>query len=288
MKRNFDSDFVKYVESERYLDTPSNFARDNFLYVQETGTLKSLKPHMSKRSNIESFLIMYVISGEGTLGYENKRTKVDKNAFIFIDCLNEYFHESSEENPWELAWVHFNGKNAKHYYEYFTQSFGNIYYCNNQLIHNLFSTIKSNTQRKPDHYELVNNSLIIQLISTPPFDNDTEASKITIESSLSEKLEQVKNYLEENFPERITLEDLANEFFISKYYLSREFKKKYGIGVNTFVTNNRINYSKELLRFTEKSISTIAKDIGIDDANYFIKQFKKSENLTPLDFRNKW
>ncbi len=60
------------TSSDRSLHTPGNFARQNLLYVQEVGRLKSLKPHRCVRENLESCLFLMVLGGRGTLVAEGR------------------------------------------------------------------------------------------------------------------------------------------------------------------------------------------------------------------------
>ncbi|MCR4586765.1 MAG: helix-turn-helix transcriptional regulator, partial [Lachnospiraceae bacterium] len=87
---------------------------------------------------------------------------------------------------------------------------------------------------------------------------------------------------------KISLDDLSAAFYISKYHLCREFKKKYGESITDYIRNKRITKAKELLRFSDLHIGDIAGEIGVPDTNYFIKQFKIAENMTPSEYRNKW
>lgn len=287
MNSNPDFDENQFVSSTRYIDTPNNFIKENFLYVQETGYLKSLKAHTSQRTNMNSFLIIYVISGEGFIAYQNIKRKVSKGACFYIDCSQPYAHESTEENPWELFWVHFNGPQARAYYNYFKRQNDNIFYLEDQnAIPSQISKIIETTESKKQHYELANNILINKLITI--IIQIKKTSTDAQNNSLNDKLEQIHDYLQVNFRERITLDTLAKQFFISKYYLSRVFKQKYNISITAYITNQRITHSKTLLRFTDKSINQIAQESGIEDTTYFIKQFRKTENLTPTEYRKKW
>ena len=68
--------FEKYKTSEvtntrRVICTPGQFTRDHFFYIQEAGYLKSLQPHLSKRSGLKSYLFMIVLSGSGTVSYKD-------------------------------------------------------------------------------------------------------------------------------------------------------------------------------------------------------------------------
>ncbi|MCM1145760.1 MAG: AraC family transcriptional regulator, partial [Lachnoclostridium sp.] len=96
------------------------------------------------------------------------------------------------------------------------------------------------------------------------------------------------NYLDEHYAEKINLEALSSRFFISKFHLSREYKKVYGMTIGNAITSKRISHAKAMLRFTNASVESIALECGFQDTGYFIKVFKKYENMTPLDYRKKW
>ena len=81
---------------------------------------------------------------------------------------------------------------------------------------------------------------------------------------------------------------IANEFFISKYHMSREFKKAYGITIANYIIAKRITYAKELLRFTDMQIEEIGRICGIEDNSYFNKVFRKFEGMTASDYKKKW
>ena len=65
------------------------------------------------------------------------------------------------------------------------------------------------------------------------------------------ELAAVKEYLDEHYTEKLTLDDLAEQFFINKFYLSKIFKETYGTTVNNYLISKRITRAKQLLRFTE-------------------------------------
>lgn len=108
------------------------------------------------------------------------------------------------------------------------------------------------------------------------------------DNALRAKLQIILTYLNERFCTDITLDELSQKFYISKYYLAREFKKAYGETIFQHIIAMRINYAKRLLRFTDKSIDEIAELCGFHDQSYFTKQFKKAENMTCLAFRKRW
>ena len=94
-------------------------------------------------------------------------------------------------------------------------------------------------------------------------------------------------YLDANYREKITLDDLAARFFINKYYLLKLFKDRYGVTVNTYLNQVRITYVKQQLRFTDKTMETLAAELHIEPA-YLSRLFKKIEGISPTQFRKSW
>lgn len=97
------------VTSSRILYTPSTFARTSLLHLQEIGSLQAIHQHTSTRTNLTSFLCFVVLSGEGTLSYEEQTYQLGEGDCVFIDCRKAYSHSTSD-NLWSLQWCHFYGK----------------------------------------------------------------------------------------------------------------------------------------------------------------------------------
>jgi len=273
--------------SDRILSTPSAYARKHYLFVQEVGTLQSLEPHVSKRQNLNSFLFFIVMDGEGTLFYENTKHRICAGDCVWIDCTRPYFHESSAEHPWSLKWVHFNGNGAKSFYETYLAK-GNFYVFHPRSILPFTEALDQLylcQQNKSSLMELSANKGITDIITLCFTENESLKQG---EFSIPDKLQQVHTYLTEHYDEKISLEDLAERFFISKFHLSREYKKIYGNTIGNELTYQRISHAKSMLRFSDDSIDTIALKCGFQDSGYFIKVFKKAENMTPLEYRKKW
>ncbi len=99
-------------------------------------------------------------------------------------------------------------------------------------------------------------------------------------------VEQAMNYIRENYHKEITLEDVAGAIFISPYYLSHLFRDELGMTFIEFVTGIRVEEAARLLRTTNLSIIEIAEKVGYSDSSYFSKVFKKSQGVTPSQYRH--
>ncbi len=99
--------------------------------------------------------------------------------------------------------------------------------------------------------------------------------------------EDVKNYVDRHYMEKILISDIAEQFHMDINYISRLFKKKMGKNLKDYLTERRIERAKYLLANTEMKIYEISEAAGYSDYFYFTKVFRKWTGETPSDFREK-
>ena len=92
-------------------------------------------------------------------------------------------------------------------------------------------------------------------------------------------------YLRENYSKKVTIEELSNNFFLSKSYLSSLFKKATGSGVVEYLQHIRIEQAKKLLKTSKMRIADIAEKVGYRDIKFFNKIFVKETTVTPSEYR---
>ena len=85
--------------------------------------------------------------------------------------------------------------------------------------------------------------------------------------------------------EDISLSVLAEEFHLSAQYISQLFKSEIGVNFLAYLTNIRMERAKKLLLSTALSIGEISEQLGFGDYRVFTKVFKKSEGVTPSQYR---
>lgn len=98
---------------------------------------------------------------------------------------------------------------------------------------------------------------------------------------------EVKEYIEENFRKELSLMSVAEQFKYSSSYFCKVFKEKTGTSFWEYVSTVRIEKSKELLAHTGNSIEQIAEMVGYNNRFSYIRTFKKQVGLTPGEFRSK-
>ncbi|RCW61923.1 helix-turn-helix transcriptional regulator [Halanaerobium sp. ST460_2HS_T2] len=97
-------------------------------------------------------------------------------------------------------------------------------------------------------------------------------------------IETVKDYIDENYKEDISLDDVADYISFSKYYLSKLFKEVEGINYKDYLIKVRMEEAKKRLKEGEK-IKVVACEVGYSDRNYFSRAFKKYTGISPGKFQ---
>ncbi len=95
------------------------------------------------------------------------------------------------------------------------------------------------------------------------------------------------SYMTENYTKDITLDEVSRVVNINPYYFSKRFKEETGVNFIDYLTGIRIRKAKELLENPKLSIKEICTMSGYSDPNYFSRIFKKIENVTPSEYREK-
>ncbi|WP_100407357.1 helix-turn-helix transcriptional regulator [Bacillus solitudinis] len=106
-----------------------------------------------------------------------------------------------------------------------------------------------------------------------------------IEQEKIARLKQVLQFIQDNYPHKLTIYELATLVRMSEGHFSRFFKSlvhKTPIG---YINSIRINHATRLLKETDRKIVDIAMDVGFENQSYFIKTFKKQKKCTPNSFR---
>ena len=95
-----------------------------------------------------------------------------------------------------------------------------------------------------------------------------------------DNVHDIKKFIANNISTKITLETLSNEVYLNPQYICRLFKKETGSNIIDYINIKKIEEAKKLLVLGE-SISTIIEKTGFSNESYFIKVFKRYENITP-------
>lgn len=110
--------------------------------------------------------------------------------------------------------------------------------------------------------------------------------KHTTKKELFQRITDVKEYLNDNIANHISLETICQHVGISKYYLHRLFKEICGLTPLSYLTTIRLEKAKKRLQQSNNTIFEIAIDCGFENTPYFSNTFKRHVGVTPTQYRN--
>ena len=96
---------------------------------------------------------------------------------------------------------------------------------------------------------------------------------------------EIMNYIQANYID-VTLDDLAEKFYLSKPYLSKYIKEKSGVTFGELVKKVRMKKARAMLKSSSMTVENIALTVGYQNVEHFNRLFKKAYNMTPVQFRN--
>ena len=106
----------------------------------------------------------------------------------------------------------------------------------------------------------------------------TRPTKLTVD---------VANYVQHHISEPITVEKIAEELYMSRPYLSKKFKEESGQTLKDFILKEKTEEAKRLLRYTDKSLSSISVYLGFSSQSHFSRVFHGITGMTPGEYREK-
>ncbi len=284
---NSSGDQGAVVSSRRILYTPSGFAKANLTHLQEIGELKALQPHVSRRENLASCLFFQVVSGSGTLYYQGQEHPLVAGDCVFIDCGGGYAHATGDD-LWTLRWVHFYGPSLPGVYQKYVERGGGAVF--RPAAGESFTRVWEKLYNVADSLDYIRDMRINELLTSllTLLMEQSWHPEAAVPTGRRQTLHRVRAYLEEHCAEKISLDALAEMFYMNKYYLVHMFREQFGCTVLEYLTGLRITKAKQLLRFTDLTTEAIAAACGLGDANYFSRVFRRAEGVPPTQYRRYW
>lgn len=132
-------------------------------------------------------------------------------------------------------------------------------------------------------YQIV--PLVMELIFAYVQKDYGEKTTLSVKGNMSvSRIPLFLRYLQVNY-QKFSLEEMAQHFHLSSFYISRSFRKYMGKTIRETVKEIRISVAEILLQNTEYGVNEIAELVGYQDISYFIELFRKEKGLTPLQYR---
>jgi hypothetical protein len=131
----------------------------------------------------------------------------------------------------------------------------------------LLSTYRENFENESNLFLLITD--LFKDVSNTSIDDDKKAN--------NEAIDRAIDFISKNYKKSFSLDDLAEQVFLSKFHLLRIFKKKIGLSPYAYQTQLKLNEARKLI-FKDKTLTEIAYELGFADQAHFTNTFKKHAN----------
>lgn len=108
------------------------------------------------------------------------------------------------------------------------------------------------------------------------------------ERTLSPLVRKVITDVDTDLKEPLTLQYFSEKLEVNGSYLSNLFRRETGKTITQYVTDQRLKHAENLLRYTNKPVRSVAVEVGIGDAQYFSRLFRKKTGMKPTEYRRKY
>ncbi|MCY8027840.1 AraC family transcriptional regulator [Bacillus sonorensis] len=261
-------------------------------YMQRKGFTEMNAPH-----GHEGYELYYLLNGERTYFINQHVYTAEKGSMIIINPHDLHRTSSSEVQEFERILINFSHDFIKPLLACsrypllpFPAHTNFISYPLREqtAVEQLLLEMKKECSLKKEGYEDVVRALLFQLLfniyRALKNGGQTEVKQL---HPMNEKISEIASYIHDHYHETITLNGLAERFYISPSYLSRVFKKVTGFHLHEYLRHIRIREAKKYLRDTDEKILNIAGQAGFKHISHFNKVFKDIVGIPPLQYRKK-
>lgn len=269
------------------------FPNENFidLSMYQFGCEQCDRGHSFGPAARNHYLFHYILSGTGTLMADNSKgetqtysVKSGQGFMIFPGQINTYI--ADETLPWEYAWIEFDGLRVKEALGITDMSMDMpIYHSHSKELRERMAEemlyITNHAEESPFH--LIGHLFLFldYLIQS------AKSAQLTPSGRMSDYyIKEAINFIEQNFQNNITIEDIANVCGINRSYFGKIFHKTVGRSPQEFLMNYRMVKATELLKLTSLSIADIGSAVGYENQLHFSRAFKNVYGVSPREWRN--
>lgn len=148
----------------------------------------------------------------------------------------------------------------------------------------------------PDADEMQQSREIEKIYISTTFDEIKDIMQANIEKleqvfgtnpqMIHREIEDIKQYIYENYNKELSVNDLAEKVYMAPSYLSYIFKIETGQNLSKFIKAYRMEKAKEMLETTHKKVVTISNEVGYENVSYFCQSFREYFGISPQKFRD--
>lgn len=233
-----------------------------------------------------SIYTMHIVTkGRGFLVMRNKIYKVKANQIFMIFPSEEITYYPDKKDPWQYMWIEFNGLGAKNLCHLANMDATHPVYTlhKSDLYITKFSQMLEESIDDNIHTTLNALSHLLSIFSML-IHEQTNKKRESLNASET-RMGEIVDFIKQNIGNpSLSLNQIAEIFYMNASYLSRKFKEAMGVNISQYIISLRMRKAFSMLKTKQFSISKIAETIGYSSPFYFSKAFKRYTLTTPSQY----
>lgn len=255
-------------------------AISGLLHIQSFSVMRSGRGYYTNRLSSETFLLLTTYEGRGRLLYRGDEYSFGAGEGFLIDCREPHRYET-DGDVWEHGDLHFDGPTARAFFDAICADDGVGFRVSGDIqdrLENALETYQAIRTGRELHVHVALTELLSLLLAS-------REREVSGSMGMRETIRELAIYIQEHSSEQLSMDELSKAASVSKYHLSREFKRYMGCSPMQYLIMLRLENAAALLRGTSLPLSAIAETVGIGSEQYLARMFKRHNGITPGQFR---
>lgn len=275
---------VHHSYGYRYLETP----RPELLRLNSIGRQSVMEASYSwdgRKREGDGFIFKYTLSGEGRLTVNQQTYKLTKGQafFVAVPSLHHYDYDPSMNEPWEFIWIRVSGVQVAALWKEWMATEGPVseFHSDSETIVKLHSLYESAAAGALGDMWDISVQLYDWLLTL--MKRQTHGK--VIQQPIPDSYSQVVAWIESNYADDISLDQLADMIGVTKHHFCKKFQDHYRTTPIQYLRKIRIEAAASLLRQSQLPVKDIAERCGFSDLGYFGKVFHHYAGFSPSAYR---
>ena len=266
-----------------------DYSKNNIFFIESMGKNFPCPTYLVERTRVKTdtksiYVLEYVLGGKGHIECDGKKFTVQKGDFYFLNRLHSHLYYSDQEDPYSKIWINVSGRLLDGVVNAYGLTDGAIVI--------------------PESQTLVYFERLRDLLSDVNVDNSdvimTECAKIMCEMLITaatehrkvqratvSTAERIKDYIDSGLSYNVTLDDIAQHFYLNKSYIISIFSEEYGYTPKQYILQRKMQAACTMLEDNMYSIAEIADVLNFSSSQHFSSSFKKKLGVSPDEYRRR-
>ncbi|MCI9303199.1 AraC family transcriptional regulator [Clostridium sp.] len=264
------------------------YTKENFeMNLDECGIEQGIPGFGYKYEVLKNAVMHYVSKGKGTFKVNNKIFNLKQGGIFIILKGMSVEYMASMDDPWEYYWIGFSGSNSIEYLNRTSIIDSYVVTCTENskipnIILNMCEISKNYNPSCSDDIVLLRELYSLLYTFIKEFPKEFEYK----DKELHTYIQDAINFINSNYMNSITVNEIANHVNLSRSYLYKMFIKNLKVSPQKYLINLRMYKATLLLKNTKLPIGEVANKVGYTDSLLFSKTFSKYFSMSPLNYRN--